>query len=345
MNTPDVPHISPETLEDYVLEKLPPAERAMVEHHVATCSSCRAALEEELHLAAGIRSSGRTALKRRLAESLAASGQQPAPWGRILSAAAVLIVIAGIGIVYRWFTPGDQAPQIAETMAPVQADKASREMPRPEEPEPSARFREKREAPEGSQLRISPAPTPAPVTAPALTGQTASTRESERAKDALMENKAAVDAAAESPDAASALSEHLSIWRTGQLTENTESDQYELFLKSDQLAAPHAAGAQMQKRQDLAGHIQTFPRAIVHVSPLVDLPLADAAGRTRAGAHGIPTQIIQSPDSLVFTLFTDLPFERDALRNARVRQSAPDSVVLLIGGRSISYNLSLPVAR
>jgi anti-sigma factor RsiW len=340
LNEPDVPHISPETLEGFVLEKLPPVERTMVERHVATCSSCRAALE---HLAAGIRSFGRARLKSRLAESLAAPGQQPAPWGRILSAAAVLVVIAGIGIVYRWFTPGEQAPQVAETMAPVQADKVSRETARPEEPGPPVLFKDKREAPEGSQPRISPAPTPAP--APALTGQTASSKESERSKDAFMENKAAVDAVAESPDVALALSLQPSIWQTGQVAEDSQPGRDERLLKGDQQAMPHAAGAQMQKRQDLAGHTQTSPRAVVRVSPLADLPLTGDADRTRTGARGIPTQIIQSPDSLVFTLYTDLSFEGEALRNARVRQITPDSILLLIGERRISYRLSLQAAR
>jgi hypothetical protein len=329
LNAPDVPHISPETLEDVILEKLPPVERAMVEQHLATCSSCRAALEEERHLAAGIRSFGRAGLKSRLAESLAAPGRQPAPWGRILSAAAVLVVIAGIGIVYRWLTPGEQSPQIAETITPVQADKASREMAHPEKPE----------APEGPQPRVSPAP------APARTEQTAVRMESERSKDALTEKKAASDAGAESPDVAPALSQQPSIWQTGQLAENPRPGQDERWMKSDQQAAPHAAGAQIQKRQDLAGRVQTFPRAVVRVSPSADVLLTGDADRTRAGARGIPTQIVQYPDSLVFTLYTDLSFEGEALRNARVKQTSPDSILLLIGERQISYGLSLPVAR
>jgi hypothetical protein len=339
LNAPDVPHISSETLEDFVLEKLPPVERAMVEHHVASCSSCRAALDEEQRFAAGIRSVGRAGLRSRLAESLAAPGQQRAPWGRILSAAAVLIVIAGIGIVYRWFTPGDRTPQVAETTAPALADKVSRDMPRPEEPEPSARFKEKRETPQASQPRISIVP------APALTEQRASRMQSGRSEGALMEKKGVLDAAAETPGVALAVSLKPSIWQTGQLSENPRSAQDERLSKADQQAAPPAAGAQMQKPQDLAGQMRTSPRTVVRVSPLADLPLADTADRTRAGAHGIPTQIIQSPDSLLFTLYTDLPFEREALRNARVRQITPDSILLLIGERHISYRLSLPAAR
>ncbi len=160
-----------------------------------------------------------------------------------------------------------------------------------------------------------------------------------------MENKAAVDAVAESPDVALALSLQPSIWQTGQVAEDSQPGRDERLLKSDQQAMPHAAGAQMQKRQDLAGHTQTSPRAVVRVSPLADLPLTGDADRTRTGARGIPTQIIQSPDSLVFTLYTDLSFEGEALRNARVRQITPDSILLLIGERRISYRLSLQAAR
>jgi hypothetical protein len=331
LNEPDDPHISSESLENFVLERLSPAGRAMVENHLATCASCRDALEEERYLAAGIRSSGRSALKRRLAESLTAPDQQPAPWGRIVIAAAVLVVIAGIGLVYRWLTPVEQAPQVAEAIAPAQADKAPRDLPSSEKPEASRpskeerEFKAKREAPK------------------ALTGQTASRAAGTPSKDVLMENS--VTGAAESPEAASALSSDHSIWQTGLLTENTASDQYELLLKSDQQAAPHAAGAQMQKRQDLGGRVQTIPRAIVRVSPLIDLPPSETASRTRVGTHEIPTQISQEADSIVFTLYTDLAIEGKALRDAHVRQIAPDSIVLLIGARSISYKLLLPATR
>jgi hypothetical protein len=142
-----------------------------------------------------------------------------------------------------------------------------------------------------------------------------------------------------------ALAEENAIWQTGKLTENPEPDQDDQWLKSDQQPAPHAAGAQMQKRQDLAGRVHTLPRTVVRVSPLLELPLSGTDSRTHVRTHEIPTHITQSPDSVVFTLYTDLPLEGQALRNARVRQVTPDSLVLTIGGRSISYRLSLPAAR
>ena len=339
MNAADVPHISSETLEDFVLEKLPPDERASVERHVATCASCRTTLEEERQLAAGIRSSGRAALKSRLAESLVTSGQETVPWGKILSAAAVLMLITGIGLVYRWLTPVEQFPQVVESITHTQADKAPGAPPPATEPQPSRRLQEK----------ISPVPALTEQTASrteqkaSRSEQTASDVEGMRLKDALSEEK--VTAGAETPEVAFAPTVHRSIWQTGQLTENPEPDQDYLWLKSDQQPAPHAAGAQMQKRQDLAGAVHMLPRTIVRVSPLLELPLSGTAGRTRAGTYEIPTHITQSPDSVVFTLYTDLPLEGQALRDAQLRQVTPDSVVLTIGGRSISYRLSLPASR
>jgi hypothetical protein len=91
--------------------------------------------------------------------------------------------------------------------------------------------------------------------------------------------------------------------------------------------------------------MHTLPRTIVRVASLLDLPLSGTAGHTRVGMHEIPTHITQSPDSVVFTLYTDLPLNGQALRDARLRQVTPDSVVLTIGGRSISYRLSLPASR
>jgi hypothetical protein len=167
--------------------------------------------------------------------------------------------------------------------------------------------------------------------------------ERERLKDALAEEK--VGPAAEISEVASAPSMHPSIWQTGRLTENPESNQDYRLLDSDLQVAPRAAGAQMQKRQDLAGRAKPLPRTIVRVLPLLDIPPSAKAGRRRVGAHEIPTHISQSPDSVVFTLYTDLPIEGQALRDARIRQITPDSVVLTVGGRSIYYRLSLPAAR
>jgi hypothetical protein len=116
MNGIEKKHLSPETIEDFVLERLPADRRAEVEEHLEGCAGCQAAVVEERLIAAGTKVWARSALKQRLAERVAQTSRQRVPWPHVIGAAALLVVIVGIGVLYKWHRPTEEASQvIAET--------------------------------------------------------------------------------------------------------------------------------------------------------------------------------------------------------------------------------------
>lgn len=97
-------------LSRYVLERVPPAGRVELERHLTACAECRALVEQERVLAAGIRRAGRDHLRARLAAQVRDGRRAAVPWPRVLAAAAVLLVIAGVLVVPRWLAVRTEAP-------------------------------------------------------------------------------------------------------------------------------------------------------------------------------------------------------------------------------------------
>ncbi len=101
-----------ELLERFVLNRLEPAKRQELEAHLRSCETCQHAVRTEQELVAGVRRLGRDELKARLKHRLASIRSEEIPvrpvktiwtW-QIASAAAVLLLLIGIGIYNRWFT-------------------------------------------------------------------------------------------------------------------------------------------------------------------------------------------------------------------------------------------------
>ena len=96
-------------LSRYALGRLNEAEREKVDRHTAGCSACTEALQREMRIAAGVRRLGREALKERLRRRVATE-PRPAGRPRILIAAALVGVIAGLGVYYAWFKGNPPSP-------------------------------------------------------------------------------------------------------------------------------------------------------------------------------------------------------------------------------------------
>ncbi len=134
----------PELVELFASGNMRPERKRDLEAHLGQCASCRKTVDREATLREGIRRYGRNTLKQRLRDRLSLTAAPAVPWPHILSAAAVLIIVAGIGIQTRWFQSAEpvlhdsdvgkidsvQRPElpIAERRAP-----ASRALPPPAE--------------------------------------------------------------------------------------------------------------------------------------------------------------------------------------------------------------------
>lgn len=115
----------PELIEKFVLHQLNPEERNELEDHLRICEVCKRALRSEQVLLAGIRRSGRERFRATLAKKLPRATPAAIPWPHILSAAAIIILLTGIGIYNRWFQavqPIEVPPSTTPSLQSLPAD-------------------------------------------------------------------------------------------------------------------------------------------------------------------------------------------------------------------------------
>ncbi len=146
-----------EALELFVRGSLSEEEQRAFQRHVARCASCRRLVAQERMVAAAAKVAGRADLKKRLQERLGAREPRKWQWLPYASAAAVMLIILGVGIFYRWYLPrntGESA--MREVAPPAAAEPTRKELPpspqraRAVPPSPTAELKAKAPAPKKS---------------------------------------------------------------------------------------------------------------------------------------------------------------------------------------------------
>jgi len=143
---PDNPNLhwteDDDLLTQYVLGRLSEEDQRQLEAHLRSCSRCREAVRQEQEMVAGVRQYGREELKMRLKNRLALHAGSRATritWQRALSAAAVVVMVAGIGIYNHWFDWGanksvstaDQTQKLRDTLTAHERKAMQREEKKP----------------------------------------------------------------------------------------------------------------------------------------------------------------------------------------------------------------------
>jgi hypothetical protein len=334
MNGIENNHLEPDTIEDAVLGRLTPDDSSRVESHVRVCARCREALEQERLIAAGTRAWGRAAMKQKLAGRIAIASRQRTPWPHILSAAALLVVIIGVGVLFRWRSP-DREPgtSFSDSVFSGEPTKDARPAPAPSAvSEESAR----------SQIReqVSPADreisrydkkgaprTGAQIPAPGI--ETAATEELEQP---VLEQKAkmkstAADEVAKAPD--------LNVW--------VEGIQWSTPFASGMQAQPAGASNQgvsanrLEARSKVVKHemaallvfiINQRPRGELHDTR----PVGYASGMN-------PAHVVRVGDTLYVTLYLDTLLTPERLQSTFGQQATPDSFQIMLPDRILGYRI------
>jgi hypothetical protein len=94
-------------LSEYVLGRVPAEDAKRLETHLKSCPACREAVQRERAMASGIRQHAREEFKARLGTMVAerrAGINRLLTWQRAVSAAAIIVIVVGIGILNGWFT-------------------------------------------------------------------------------------------------------------------------------------------------------------------------------------------------------------------------------------------------
>jgi hypothetical protein len=334
MNESEKSHLSADTIEDAVLGRLTPEIRARVESHLGACSQCRDAFEQELLLAAGIKGWARAAMKQKLAGQIAVTEQRSVPWPHLLGAAALLVVIIGVGVLFRWHEPV-QEPSLtfSDTVVSDSGQKSLPQAPAPvSEPDKmiadqytTSPPRDARETARQDKKDVAPAAQPRPAELADLEGK------AKEAEPAAM--RAAIAEEAAKPAG-------LDVWLGGNELSNAPSGGMQA-----QPAGASNQGMSLNRLEARKGMRKTesasYPVFVIDQRARRALHDAYAADESL----DIPTHIVRLGDTLRVTLYLDPLLTQDQMRSVYARQVSPDSFQVQLPGRIVGYKLPSNVTR
>lgn len=327
----------------YVLGRASADEQALVEQRMAADPRWQTAVDAERRIVAGIRRVGREALKARLQRSVEQSGH-PRRWHPAFSAAALILVIAGIGVFYEWNRQGtleqhqgplpqitaripdtiranpardgnetSPAPSVGEMRADkdMTAKKAERQQPAQQNERYTFGIEEKaktKNAPEPAR-RERDAP-------PAVTGQT-------------------MNVEAYAGKVASLAGEKYAFWIEGTLLDSKTDALSDLAEPRSE--SGRAAGGDALRKETATMEDETMQQQFrVTQQPATSLP----AGQNRMNRlDQVNTLVTREGDDLRLTLYPETPIAESELQQARVEQVGTDSIIVTLPSQRIGYRI------
>ncbi len=334
-------------LAKYVLGRLTVEERKIFEAHLRSCLHCREAVRQEQEIVSGIRQYARDEAKSRLKRRLVVqsdSYRTLITWQRVMSAAAVMLVVVGLGIYNRWFSWGERkSPSITEEMLEPQRLQIESEQKtgqskeketktaRQQAPLHTSRDREdlakpRTEQAQGDQSRLAVTKTQAE--------QNEGMNKLEKAAGAPSSGGAAISMNKDLGNAQDhirmAQPEVTEFWVEGMvLQEQSQPLRTQLSLDkgyaSEQKVPRPKKSAEQNEIRISQRNIQLLP--IARRKPQQEL------------GHAIQTSVQQSERGTSMTMYLDTLFNEHNLRNARVEEILPDSLVIEVESRKIGFKM------
>jgi hypothetical protein len=328
MSAPEHTHLSPDTIEEAVLGRLTAAEMTVVDEHVLACSRCAEAYAQEQFIAAGTRAWARRDLRQRLAGRLATTATH-VPWPRVLGAAALLVVIVGAGLIYRW----------RETILPdagTAADSTlvdATQITAQHVPVPAAASRDRASA---------TTPTNTPQEAPRAPGKDASVPTSmgrpllaegtlEKKND--KEGASLPSTAAEERDDRTSAQPGMDVWLGGTTSADALGGASQM-----QPAGASQQGVRLNRAENSVrakGELAAPPVFVIQQ----ELRHILARRRIDEASGGIPTHVTQAGDTLYVTLYLDSLLSPGELHSLSARQLTPDSFQVILPDRVLGYRI------
>ncbi len=348
----------PELLERYILNRLEAARRQELEAHLGTCSVCQRVVLAEQKLVAGVRRLGRDELKARLKRRLASAGSReirvprtrPAWVWQIASAAAVVVLLLGIGIFNHWFTFYEEK-QIEE---PRQVGKLEDRISEAEkEGEETSKDDSKFGAREEAKSTAPIETVPPAAAEGALRSADERSRADELERDKSAEKRRFEGAPVPVPDAAGAgaaerpeplnLSQVQSQEPVGEQTvwvEGTLLKSPKIFAKQAEQSAKSKVSLEAGRSRRLTlrqdGNTQTFTLQ----QKLNDaLPSSRKLKQTQLQGQKVQTLVERTEEGLAMTLYLDAPVEESELREATIQPVNADSLIVNLKDQRIGYRI------
>jgi hypothetical protein len=339
MNGTEHGHCPPERLEDAARGHLDPAHLLEIENHCASCRQCRDAYAEERRIARGARSWARAALKKRLAGAVAEERATAIPWPRIVAIAAMLLVIAGTGIVYRWLHRIPQEPLMLTESVVTDSNLA------PAQPLVSA------DQKDHTMPAAAPAAPQRAKTDAAPEQYSSARREREPALEARSVPTPAPAQKSELADAEESLAKSLGagqiIWGTLLTPEEDKkgygSAQAENQQKQQTQIIRNGMGSSGQRALDtraqggIGASAFSAPARIYVVTQQNILAMMRRDADERPDA--VPARVTRTGDTIHVVLLLQSLLSPEALRAASIVECTPDSFQVVVRGRNIGFRI------
>jgi hypothetical protein len=333
----------PEALEEFVLGRSDPATRARYEGHLRSCETCRQAVHVERIIAAGIKRAGRDHLKERIRTLLGIPLPRRIPWPHVVSIAAVLAILIGIGITQRWFVT-HVAPKEVLTSENVPQDQKSVGT--------SQQLQNQQETNSQPAARATPAkPEQHSTGHGGVTQESNETKSIENQKyaeglaDRLEEAPAVAGKdmrradSPQSPTVAGGAGPEF--WANGTLITETSAKKETDAGNLAKMKSVDQATAADESR----GKTDSIGPVVIEQRPASKLPSMLQSQQQFYGRRTIQTLVRQSGGETQLTLYPEVPFDSTQLHYARLQQVTPDSLILRIGNQQIGYRLPVGALR
>lgn len=300
-----------ELVRQYVLNTIDVQQRDDCEAHLEQCPRCREVIHRESMIAEGVRSYARRQMKERLKQRTVEQYRSTAPWPHILSAAAGVLIIVGLGYYNDWWMGRPSIPDEGPVTVQV-------EPPREEAVQP---------APQGEETERDE---------PARRRTSASSREQSRTGAGVRTDvQPPVADLAEAPVEDRAISQAVSgasakstelFWIEGKIVPGSAEGMSTLMKQE---AAEKSAASAITPSVD--GKTQFIS---VSQAPLTRLPALQQRNRRQ---EGIPSSVNVANEVIHLTLYSDtLDLNRQGVR---VQSVAEDSILVLIDGTQVGYRI------
>jgi cell division septation protein DedD len=350
----------PEMVERYVLGQCTPEEKKRLDDEIAGCEPCKAQLEREMQIAAGIRQHGRSVLKSRLQRRIRNDKFYWTNRYQIIGLAAAVVIIAlAVGAYQMWFTSIEPQKKFGSTeivlQYPAQEEDRRAEESQPEKSEDST------SADTQSDTEISETPDEmadaeaTPAAGAATEQQTASksiaankiTPSAQRRTETVKPDEAKDITAAEEvpavalPQSTPILAVGKSIWLLGSIEVISDSpagaaaksESRLLKERSGQRAESSSAGRSKTVTVQRRGGTE---EVVLQQRSFGELP---RSRQTQLGkTNRIETYIEQKKDGLIVTIFSDA-LTSDEIDRAAVESPSEDSLIIVTSTQKIIYRL------
>jgi hypothetical protein len=300
----------PERVERFVLGRLSGEEQSSFEMHIRGCPRCKEIVDRERRIIGGIRLYGWVELKKRLRMQTSVHDRSDVPWPHIVSIAAALIIVIGLGITFRWWGGGDLVVRDGTDTTDVSVGTPDVSPVTPEPP------------PEGRA--ISPSEN--------------DRRRSDVRPDASMDKSAPQSAIPSVPEKTAALHTD-DVWESQWIEGVILSSRTREAFRDLDAVVTEKRGETRIARERPAGpeeaELRTSRNIVVSQKPERAIPLSQKMQQQMSSS--VLTMLRQTDEGVFLTVFSDtLDLERGAVR---IEQISEDSLLLIIDGTTIGYKI------